>query len=67
MSEPFECRLTRCPHCGGDLRRCPECGGPVDEDGYCDPCAEKAVAESRCKHPEMYAHLERPLKGSIAG
>jgi hypothetical protein len=26
---------------------CPECRKPCDEDGYCDPCAEKAVAEAQ--------------------
>lgn len=25
-------------------RRCGECEQPCDEDGYCDPCANRAVA-----------------------
>jgi hypothetical protein len=27
-----------------ELAYCRECGKPCDDDGYCDPCAKKAVA-----------------------
>jgi hypothetical protein len=38
----------KCCHCQGTgvepTGICPDCGGVTDHDGYCDPCAEKAVA-----------------------
>ena len=35
-----------------DVSKCASCGGPVDADGYCDPCAEKASGGSNDEWPE---------------
>lgn len=36
---------------------CEECGRPCDQDGYCDPCAEAAVADELKRDPHAYDHI----------
>jgi hypothetical protein len=38
--------------------RCEECSGPVDDDGYCDPCAEKACREAEERGEKVHLRIE---------
>lgn len=53
---------TTCPLCGTENvppKVCPDCHGPADFDGYCDPCAKKAVQAWEKKNGPALEHFRQ--------